>query len=171
MGAGMTRLSLSGEPAEPHPLDIIEQLVEYNDWAFDRRNDEELAVQAPGRWCDYSLHFAWNDAVDAMHFTCAFDMRVPFEKRTPITELLALVNERLWLGHFCIWTEEGLPMFRHALPMRGTARPTLEQVEDLVDTALTECERFYPAFQYVVWGGKTAGDAIGAALIDTVGEA
>jgi len=167
----MPSLTSASETSNQHPLDIIEQLVEYNEWAFDRRNDEELAVQAPGRWCDYSLHFAWNDAVDAMHFTCAFDMRIPDEKRAAIHELLASVNERLWLGHFSIWADEGLPMYRHALPLRGAPKPSLEQVEDLIETALIECERFYPAFQYVVWGGKSATEALDAALIETVGEA
>ncbi len=167
----MDHMSSASETANIHPLDIIEQLVEFNEWSFDRRNDEELAVQAPGRWCDYSLHFAWNDSVDAMHFTCAFDMRVPGEKRGPVHELLALVNERLWLGHFSIWAEEGLPMFRHALPLRGAQRPSIEQMEDVLDTALIECERFYPAFQYVVWAGKTPEEAMDAALIETVGEA
>jgi hypothetical protein len=46
-----------------------------------------------------------------------------------------------------------------------------EQVEDLVDIALSECERFYPAFQLVLWGGKKPADAMAAAMIDPVGEA
>ena len=62
-------------------------------------------------------------------------------------------------------------MYRHALPLRGTVGLTREQVEDLVETALLECERFYPAFQFVVWGGKTAEEAILASMIDTAGEA
>ena len=167
----MPTLNSMIDSSHQHPLDTIEQLVEYNDWAFDRRNDAELAVQAPGRWCDYSLHFAWNDDVDAMHFTCAFDMRIPSEKRPVIFELLAAVNERLWLGHFSIWADEGLPMYRHALPLRGVPKPAIQQIEDLIETALLECERFYPAFQYVVWGGKSATEAMEAALVETVGEA
>jgi hypothetical protein len=154
-----------------NPLDVVEQIVEYNDWTFDRRNDQEMAVQVPGTWCDYSLFFAWNDDMGAMHFTCAFDMRVPSERRHPVFELLAEVNERLWMGHFGMWADEGLPMYRHALPMRGLQQPTLQQMEDLVETALIECERFYPSFQYVIWGGKTAKDAIEAAMIETAGEA
>jgi len=153
-----------------HPLDIIEQIVEFHDWSFDRRNEEELAAQVPGRWCDYSLHFAWNNQVDAMHFTCAFDMRIPKEKLGPIYELLAHVNEELWLGHFSIWAEEGLPMFRHSLPLRGASRPSQEQIEDLIDTAMMECERFYPAFQHVIWGGKNPTEAMAASMIETVGE-
>ena len=154
-----------------NPLDIVEQIVEYNDWTFDRRNDQELAVQVPGSWCDYSLYFAWNDEIEAMHFTCAFDMRVPQDRREPIYELLARVNEKLWLGHFGMWEDEGLPMFRHVVPLRGAHGPTMPQMEDVVETALYECERFYPAFQYVIWGGRTATDAVAAAMVDTVGEA
>ena len=82
-----------------------------------------------------------------------------------------MVNERLWLGHFGLWTEEGVPMFRHAVLLRGLGGASMEQIEDLVDIALSECERFYPAFQFVIWGGKSAPDAISAALLDTVGEA
>jgi hypothetical protein len=44
-------------------------------------------------------------------------------------------------------------------------------LEDLVDTAIAECERFYPAFQYVIWGGRTPEDAVSAAMVDTLGEA
>jgi hypothetical protein len=36
---------------------------------------------------------------------------------------------------------------------------------------MEECERFYPVFQFVLWGGKSPGEAIAAALIDTHGEA
>ena len=75
------------------------------------------------------------------------------------------------LGHFGMWDEDGMPLFRHALPLRGMAGPTTEQMEDIVDTALMECERFYPAFQYVIWGGRTPIDAMSLSMIETVGEA
>jgi len=159
------------EPTGPNPLDIVEQVVSANDWAFDRRNDEEMAVQVPGKWCDYSLYFAWRQDAGALHFTCAFDMRVQSTKRREANELLARVNEKMWLGHFAIWADEGVPMFRHAVLLRGLGGASAEQIEDLVDIALNESERFYPAFQFVLWGGKTPDDAIAAALLDTVGEA
>ncbi len=159
------------EQAASHPLDVVERIVDGNDWTFDRRNDREMAAQAPGRWCDYNLYFAWNDEVGAMHFTCAFDIRVPDGRRAQVNELLSLANEKLWLGHFNVWDEGGLPMFHHAMPLRGTQGPTLEQMEDLMDIALAECDRFYPAFQYVIWGGRTAVDAVAAAMIETLGEA
>lgn len=159
------------EETATNPLDIVEQFVTANEWAFDRRNDDEMAVEVPGRWCDYSLYFAWREDIGAMHFTCAFDMKVQGAKRAQVCELLAGINERLWLGHFGIWAEEGIPMFRHAILLRGQDGASMEQVEDLVEIALAECDRFYPAFQFVIWGGKSAQDAISSALLDTVGEA
>ncbi|HEY1721489.1 MAG TPA: YbjN domain-containing protein [Magnetospirillaceae bacterium] len=159
------------ESAAANPLDVVEQVVSANDWAFDRRNEDEMAVEVPGKWCDYSLYFAWRQDAGALHFTCAFDMRVQQAKRRETNDLLVQVNEKLWLGHFGLWADEGVPMFRHAILLRGNGQASSEQIEDLVDIALSECERFYPAFQFVIWGGKSADDAIQAALLDTVGEA
>lgn len=154
-----------------NPIDMVQRIVDEYEWISDRRNDHEMAVQVPGRWCDYSLYFAWNDDPDALHFTCAFDMRIVPERRPQIYELLAVINERMWLGHFGLWEEEGLPMYRHGLPLRGSHGTSFEQIVDLVDAAISECERFYPAFQYVIWGGKKPSEALELALIDTVGEA
>jgi hypothetical protein len=167
----MTVSAIVAEETAANPLDLVEQFVAANDWPFDRRSDDEIAVEVPGKWCDYSLYFAWREEVGAMHFTCAFDMKVPSVKRAPVYELLAMVNERLWLGHFGLWAEEGVPMFRHAVLLRGLGGVGVEQIENLVDVALSECERFYPAFQFVIWGGKSADEAVTAALLDTVGEA
>jgi hypothetical protein len=62
-------------------------------------------------------------------------------------------------------------MFRHAIPLRGTDGLKPEQLNDLVEVAISESERFYPAFQYVVWAGKTPADALTASILETVGEA
>jgi len=166
----MTQTVVYSEEAPANPLELVEQMVVANDWPFDRRSDDELAVEVPGRWCDYSLYFAWREDFAALHLSCALDMKVPAAKRGPIYELLAIINEKLWLGYFGLWAEEGVPMFRHSLLMRGVTNGH-EVIEDLVDIALTECERFYPAFQFVIWGGKSAQEAVAASLLETVGEA
>lgn len=154
-----------------HPLDVVEWIVDANDWASDRHGDREMAVQAPGSWCEYSLYFAWNKESDAVHFTCAFDLRAPKERLADVHELLALINEKVCLGYFGLWEEQCLPMYRHALLLRGSGGTCVEQMEDLVNAAIVECERFYPAFQYVLWGGKPAREALAAAMVETMGEA
>ena len=166
----MAILNLQSNYEQGPPMDLVEQVIRDHGWKFKRVHDDEMAAEYHGKWCDYSLHFAWSNEVSAFHFTCAFDVRIPKEKRDSVYQLLALVNDRLWLGHFILWQDEGLPMYRHSLPLRGTSMSS-EQIEDLLDISLAECERFYPTFQYVVWGGKLPEEALNAAIIDPVGEA
>ena len=52
--------------------------------------------------------------------------------------------------------------------MRGIA---VEQLEDLMDIAVGECDRFFPAFQFLIWGGMSAQDALDLAMLETVGKA
>ena len=167
----MAVVRLEREQKAPNPLETVENLAHSHDWLFDRMSEDELAIEVSGRWCDFRMQFSWRSDLEALHFTCAFDLRVPQPKRRDIHDLLALMNERLAVGHFDLWSEEGLPMFRHTSLMRGVGRASSEQLEDLVDIAITECERFYPAFQFVVWGGKSAADAMATSLLDTLGEA
>lgn len=86
-------------------------------------------------------------------------------------KLLALVNEQMWLGHFDMWSQEGVIMFRHALVLAGGATASDRQCEAILDAALDAVERYYPAFQFVVWAGKTARESMDTALFETVGEA
>lgn len=167
----MAILEATQTPLSGNPLDILEELVNANEWRFDRATDEEMLVEIAGKWCDYRLFFQWQEDLSAMYFSCLFDMRAPPQKRVAIAELLALVNEKMWLGHFDLCSDDLVPMFRHTVLLRGAGRVSVEQLEDLVDIAVSECERFFPAFQYVLWGGRTPADAMAAAMIETIGEA
>ncbi|MBM86199.1 MAG: hypothetical protein CMM47_09270 [Rhodospirillaceae bacterium] len=155
----------------PNPLDLLEEIVGANEWPHERASGEELAVEINGRWCDYRLFFLWQEDMSALHFSCLFETRVATEKHGDIHSLLALINEKLWLGHFDLCSEQGTPMFRHTLLLRGAGAASVEQLEDLVDVAISEADRYYPAFQFVMWGGKSAAEAMEAALIEVVGTA
>jgi hypothetical protein len=167
----MTSLSIETAVNAVNPIDLVEEIVQANEWAHDRSSDEEMVVEISGRWCDYRLLFLWQREISALHFSCAFEMKVPRARRAAVYELLVAVNERLWLGHFDLSADDNSPAFRQGVLLRGAAGASVEQIEDLVDISVSECERFYPAFQLVVWGGKSAEEAIAAAMIDPVGEA
>ena len=157
--------------AVSNPLDLAEQLVTDRDWLFDRPDDAELVAEVTGNWCNYRIWFAWQPDLGALIFSCAYDSKIPAQSRARIHPLLSAVNEKMWLGHFDLGSEDGMVMFRHALLLRGGQGATSEQLEDLMDIAITECNRFYPAFQSVLWGGNTVEEALQIALLDTVGEA
>lgn len=167
----MTALSLETTVASANPIDLVEEIVQANEWPHDRANDDEMVVEISGRWCDYRLLFVWQRELNALHFSCAFEMKVPRLRRAAVYELLAVVNERLWLGHFDLASDDHSPAFRQGVLLRGVYGTSVEQIEDLVEISLSECERFFPAFQLVVWGGKSPEEAIAAAMIDPIGEA
>lgn len=165
--------TLAGEALQrgPNPIDLVEEIIGANEWPFQRAGENELVAEISGRWCDYRLHFGWLPEVNAMEFSCGVDIKVPERQLNAIFALLAMVNERIWIGHFDLTGKGRLLCFRHAMLLRGARGASVEQLEDLVDIAVTECERFYPAFQFVLWGGKPADEALKAAVIETVGEA
>ena len=167
----MSGMTTAFQEAAANPLDVMEQIVIANDWVFDRRNDSEMAAEVPGKWCNFELYFSWSHEISAMHFTCAFDLKVPEKQRVALYELLALANEKLWIGHFGMDSEDGMPVFRHSVLLRGAPGASAESLEDMVDIAITECERFFPAFQFVLWGGKPPAEALAAAMLECVGEA
>jgi len=154
-----------------NPLDILEEIVAANEWLFDRTNDDELIVELAGRWCHYRMFFVWQREIGALQFSCQFDMKVPENKNSEVNDLLAMLNNRLWLGHFDLEPQQHSPLFRYTILARGDRMPGVEALEDLVEIALTECERFYPAFQFVIWGGKKAAEAMTAAMIEVAGQA
>ena len=84
--------------------------------------------------------------------------------------LIAQINEQLWFGHFDLWTIEGLVMFRHALLLNGSLA-TPRQCEAMLKAALEACERYYQAFQFVVWAGKESREALVSTMFETEGQA
>ncbi len=154
-----------------NPLDIVEELVVANEWPFQRSEDGELETQIAGRWCDYRVVFVWQEDSSALHFCCRIDTKVAACHRAIISDLLATMNGKLWLGHFDLSGDDQTIVFRHTSLLRGIATVSAEIVEDLVDLGISECDRYYPAFQLAMWGGKTAAEAIDASILEPVGEA
>ncbi|MBH0239304.1 type III secretion system chaperone family protein [Methylobrevis albus] len=154
-----------------NPVDNIEMIAAQNDWSFERAGEDEITVSVTGNWCDYHVSFSWMEELEALHLACAFDLKVLETRRNEVIRLLALVNEQLWLGHFDLWQEEGIVMYRHALLLAGAVEASDEQIEGMMENALESCERFYQAFQFVIWGGKTARESLEMAMMETVGEA
>jgi len=166
----MSLIDIEAE-APANPVDLVEQLAALNDWSFERSAEDEITLSLSSRWTDCHVSFQWMDELESLHLACAFDFKVPEGRRPEVLKLLALINEQMWLGHFDMWSQEGVIMFRYALALAGGATASDRQCAAILDAALDAVERYYPAFQFVVWAGKTAREAMDTALFDTVGEA
>ena len=156
---------------DSNPVDAVEQVAFFKKWSFERGGEDELSVLVQGIWTDYSVSFSWMEDFEALHVACAFDMRVPEKRVVETMRLMSLVNEQMLFGHFDLWLQDGSVMFRHAVPLAGGAEANESQIECLLSSALNSCERYYQAFQFVVWAGRTASEALDSVLFDTVGEA
>jgi hypothetical protein len=154
------------------PIDMLEAYYSAHGWDHERQDDEVVAT-VKGSWTTYELRALWREDDSVLQFLAFPDIKVADDRRSAIYEAIGLVNEQLWIGHFELWSSSGVLLFRHAAMVDGAdeAVLTLAQAELLVDSAIEECERFYPVFQFVLWGGKSPKDALAAALIETHGEA
>ncbi|MEM9287199.1 MAG: YbjN domain-containing protein [Pseudomonadota bacterium] len=154
-----------------NPLDAIEALFEANEWTFERDSNEEITAIVPSGWCDYQLRFFWREQEGVLQAVNMFDLKVPSAKRASICETLALINERLWMGHFESWTDGDALLYRHATYIDEDSQLSPNHAHALVQTAVGESDRFYPVFQFVLWAGKSPAEAVEAAMLDTVGSA
>ena len=155
------------------PIDMLESYFQAHGWACERLGEDEVTANVQGSWTQYELRGVWRPEDRVLQFLALPDIRVPADTRLAVYETIGLINEQLWLGHFELWAASGLALYRNASLIEGDGESvlSLDQAETLIETAIDECDRFYPVFQFVLWGDKTPADAIASALIETRGEA
>ena len=156
------------------PLDMLESYFVAHGWTHER-HDEEISATVKGSWTEYELRALWREEDGVLQFLAFPDVKVAEDRRAAIYETLGLVNEQLWMGHFELWSASGILLYRNATMIdsrdEDEATMSLSAAELLIESAIDECERFYPVFQFVLWGGKTPREAIAAAMVETQGEA
>jgi hypothetical protein len=154
-----------------NPLNLVEDFFNNNGWFTQRPADDELLAEANGRWDIYRFGFLWRDDLSALSYSCI--AQLPSLRCPPreLFEIAARVNERLWIGHFDVSIEDPSFAYRYTLPIRQHMNTLHDQIEDLIETAFIECDRFFPAFNFVALGEKNPTEALVASVTETAGEA
>ncbi len=159
------------EPEEDAaPLDMLSALFEARGWPCTPSSDE-ICGEIQGSWAKYQLRGIWRSDDKVLQILCLPDVRIGDEKLVHARELVALANEQMWLGHFDIWSSGSVLVYRSGTLLGAGGMLGLDQAQSLVEIAVEECDRFYPAFQFVLWGDKSPKDALAAAMVDAAGEA
>lgn len=138
---------------------------------FDRTEDGDLAFALKGDWKDYELWFAWRPEADCLQLCLSLDLRAPKSRSANAYELLALINQRVWLGHFEVWTEDGEVVFRHALALPSGERPTMAQAASMIDAAVEAADRFFQPSSSCCRAPRRPTQAMAACMFETVGQA
>ena len=154
-----------------NPIDVVEEVIYSKKWSFSRADDYELVAEIASKWCQYRFYFTWSEQKRAISLTVTFDLKFPHAKMKEAQELLALINEKLWIGHFDITSKNGIPAYRHTVLSFSEDEVLHHQLENLVDIAIYECEKFYPAFQLVLFEDSDPGKALAISTFDTIGVA
>ena len=159
------------ESEDLHPIDIVEHLAEHHAWDFDRVADDQIAMAVEGQWRTYSITLAWSAYDETLRLICTFEMEPPEDKLPRLHDALNRTNDQIWSGAFTYWHEQRLMVYRYGLVLAGGQIAGGEQLGQLIAAAVTNCERYYPAFQLVCWGDRSVEDAMQVAIAEAYGRA
>ena len=154
-----------------NPLDCVVELAESRAWLVDRTCADAVSMTVEAVWGDLDLSLSWREDLEGLQLSCSYDLKSKPQAREEIGRLVTLINEQLCFGHFDLWRGDGSVHFRNSLMLAGGAEANAAQCEALIGNAVHTCERYFPAFQFVLWAGKKAEDAMESTLLETAGEA
>ncbi len=153
------------------PLQMASDLLVSKELSVEPVGPFEIAAEVLDGFAPFNIFVMWRPEQQSIMFNCTISNPIPAEKVHDIEELLIQLNARMWVGHFEIAPEDGLVGFRYNLLLHGVGYPTLEQLDEIYETAVSECNRIYPALQFIIIEGRKAKDAALAAMVETMGEA
>jgi hypothetical protein len=154
-----------------HPMDALEAAADRLQFDRERVADGELHIVLPGIWRDIGLWFTWRAELSTLQMGAPMDLKAPPGRLNEASRLVAMVNERLWVGHFDLWADDYSIVLRHSAILPENGRFESGQAEAVIRAAGEAIDRFYPAFNFLVWGGKNPEDALRASIFETAGNA
>ena len=133
-----------------NPIDDVECMFVARQHSTERRNSNEVVVEISGNWDNMLLFFAWEEQMRCLHISCLIHLEPENVNMPSIFELLALLNEDLWVGYFSYWEEAKMPIFKHSIFIDENEFDLTKKLSQVVNIAVTECERAYPIFHAVL---------------------
>ncbi|MBC6444304.1 MAG: YbjN domain-containing protein [Alphaproteobacteria bacterium GM202ARS2] len=156
-------------------LDTLEGYASEQGWNYRRDDRHELIMQCQKRYCFYGLYFCWLADKHILQFSCIPDLKIPAQARTTVASLLNHMNNYLSIGYMGMDGTSGLLSYRYTslLSQHDPAGSSYDMhpFGELIETALFQCERFYPVLQMVIWGGLQPKEAMTALLLEPQGHA
>jgi hypothetical protein len=156
---------------EVDPLEALEAVADELALSVERVDADELHVAMPGLWRDAGFWFTWRPELSTLQMGAPLDLKAPAGRINDVARLVAMVNERLWIGHFDLWSDDSSIVFRNAAVLPSDGRLDAGQAEILIKGAREAIDRFLPAFNFLIWGGKSPQEALDASMFETAGNA
>lgn len=156
-----------------NPIDCVVSIAKNNHWPFTQHADDEASFVLQGKWKQqYDLGFFWHEDMHALQLCCTTDLAVPAKKMEKMRDLLVAINRQSFLGFFDVAEDDNTLVYRYTSLLTHMAGDTQAHVEEIVDIAVNEADRFMPALLMVLQAkGEIANDLITTAIFDHAGEA
>lgn len=143
-----------------NPIDTIERIFARDKVSYDRRKDTELVAEVLGKWDNMLVFFAYEEHLRCLHISCLLNLEASNVDRGKMFELLAMLNENLWLGHFSYWSEQKMPIFKHSVILQDNEELFTHKISKIIELSIMECERVYPIFNAVMRQNVEPGQAL-----------
>jgi hypothetical protein len=147
-----------------NPIDSIEYILGRDNIICERRKENELVAEVHGKWDNMLIFFAFEPHMRCLHLSCLLNIGTAAVDRSKMFELLALLNENLWLGHFSYWSEQKMPIFKHSIILQDDEELFVHKIGQIIELAIMECERVYPIFNAVMKQNIPPAEALHAGL-------
>ena len=154
-----------------HPIRLVARFVDANAWPVHNSSDTEITVDISGRWSVYTVSFAVQEELEALVVNAILEVSIVPQQMDEARKVICGINKEMWLGNFDLDEEDRTVTFRYNLMFGGAGGATPEQVQDILELTLDECERAYPALYQISTGVVSAGTAVKSAMLETAGSA
>lgn len=154
------------------PIELISRFAVQQDWYLKQTSAHEVLADVPGHWGHYQLYVEWLDDVEALHVEAQLDALIEDVSVDAVQTVLCELNEALFLGHFQLTADRRQIVLRYKLPLRGAGGVSPEQIEDVVDIILGQCEKAAPVLcQLIYCQGQYEAGSASLMMLKTLGEA
>ena len=133
------------------PIELVARFVVRQDWFLKQTKAGSVLVDVPGQWGNYQLSVDWQDELQTLCVEITLDLLFDDVSVPRLETLLSDLNSHLFMGHFRLTADQRQVQLHYVLPLRGAGGATPEQIEDVVDILLGQCEQAAPAFAQLVF--------------------
>lgn len=151
---------------KPGVIDIVEYVARKLDLNFSRIEDEITIHLEDAR---YIMTAIWKPDYDVLYFSCDIGLIVSEDKYLAVADVLAKINERVWIGHFDFLSGHNRIIYSLPIPFISSLLIEEELIESIFQIVTNECSRCYHCFEIVLH--DAAEPNCSALFMDAVGEA
>ncbi|MFH0826000.1 MAG: YbjN domain-containing protein [Pseudomonadota bacterium] len=138
--------------------DIADFLTE-GDWHYNVRDDKAFSMGVQGDNATFEVFVEFHEENDVIVIETTFPFRVPENKRTLVSELLARINLGRFHGCCQMDLTNGFVCYHTAMPIDNS--PFNKDIfERLLQTSMNMSDWTYPAFMSVIYGGMSPEEAL-----------